>query len=66
MRQFLACKFNAWDRRTYTYHNDGLPVSAGDKVHVETNDGRVVVIVDSVSDKKPPFQTKPIVGKVEQ
>lgn len=26
-RQFVAVQFNPWDRRSYTYHNDGEPVA---------------------------------------
>lgn len=64
MTQFVALKFNPWDRRTYTYRNDGDPVSAGDSVEVVTAEGRKIVVVDGVTDKVPPFECKAIVGKV--
>lgn len=65
--QYVACKFRSGDARSYTYHNDGEPVSVGDTVKVEDRDGdgwkRVEVV--SVSSQKPKFETKPILGKVE-
>lgn len=67
-RQYVACKFYPSDRRTYTYHNDGAPVAAGDEVKVgdARSDGWKKVTVVSVSDLQPPFPTKPILGKVEK
>lgn len=59
-RQYVAVKFNASDRRTYTYHNDGQPVAPGDMVTVTTGRGEAMVVVDSVSADKPPFATKPL------
>jgi hypothetical protein len=62
--QYVACKFRDYDTRTYTYHWDGEPFAAGDIVRIEDRDGdgwkRVTVV--SVSDQKPAFSTKPILG----
>ncbi|WP_374139444.1 hypothetical protein [Sphingomonas sp.] len=62
-RQYVAVKFNPWDRRTYTYHNDGEPVAVGDSVVVSTDRGPSTVTVEAVSDERPTFATKSIVGK---
>jgi hypothetical protein len=65
MRQFVAVRFRPEDQRTYTYANDGPPVTVGDQVKVPDNrsDGwkrvEVVAIVD-----KPRFECKLILGKV--
>lgn len=66
--QFVACKFRSTDTRTYTYHNDGDPVAVGDQVKVADakSDGWKRVEVVSITDEKPPFPTKPILGKVEE
>ena len=66
-RQYVAVKFRPGDRRTYTYHNDGDPVAAGDEVKIADRHGNgwSRVTVESVSDEKPPFDTKPILGRVE-
>lgn len=61
-RQYVAVEFNPWDRRSYTYHNDGAPVSVGDKVRVETRDGSKTVTVVSLPEAAPAFETKPILG----
>jgi hypothetical protein len=63
-RQYVACQFNPWDRRTYTYHNDGAPVAPGDKVKVETRYGLKIITVDSIVDEAPKFETKAILEKV--
>lgn len=63
-RQYLACRFNPWDRRTYTYHNDGEPCAIGDKVVVETTRGNATVEVMALPDP-PAFETKAIVGPAE-
>lgn len=62
-RQYVACVFRPGDKRTYTYHFDGEPLAVDDKVVVTTNRGPSTVTVVSVSDTKPSFETKPIVGK---
>lgn len=61
-RQFVAVKFKPWDRRTYTYHNDGDPVAVGDLVEVSTDRGEQIVTVESVTFDAPSFVTKPING----
>lgn len=65
--QYVACKFRPEDRRSYTYHNDGEPVAVGDQVKIagRDDDGWQRVHVVAVSDEKPSFDTKPILGKVE-
>jgi len=67
MTQYVACRFKAHDKRTYTYHNDGEPVRVGDRVKVEDarGGGWKPVEVVSIGDEKPKFPTKPILGKVE-
>ncbi|TKD50548.1 hypothetical protein [Sphingomonas baiyangensis] len=62
-RQYVSVLFKPWDRRTYTYHNDGERVAEGDEVVVSTDRGPAVVTVASTSDRAPSFDTKPIVGK---
>lgn len=63
-RQYVAVKFREGDTRTYTYHNDGAPVAAGDEVKVDDarSDGWKRVFVVSVDSAKPTFATKPILG----
>lgn len=60
-RQYLACEFTEGGRK-YTYHNDGDPVSVGDKVMVETRNGEASIIVTEIVDTAPPFETKAIKG----
>lgn len=66
-RQYVAVKFRPTDTRTYTYHNDGDPVSPGDEVKIKDRrgDGWSRVTVAEITDEKPPFETKPIIGRVE-
>lgn len=63
-RQFVAIKFRATDNRTFTYHNDGEPVSPGDLIRIpdKSGEGWKRVTVESVTLVAPTFQTKPIVG----
>lgn len=63
-RQFIAVKFRPGDLRAYTYHNDGEPVAAGDRVLVESRGGgqSTVTVVVAFEDE-PPFETKPIIGR---
>ncbi len=61
-RQYVAVKFNEWDRRTYTYHNDGDSVAVGDRVEVPTPKGNQIVVVDHLPEGKPSFDTKSITG----
>ena len=67
-RQYIACKFRPEDTRTYTYHNDGNPVRVGDFVKVADNrsDGWKRVEVVALLDNAPPFETKELLGKVEE
>ncbi|CDO37623.1 hypothetical protein [Novosphingobium sp. KN65.2] len=67
-RQYVACKFRASDTRSYTYHYDGDDTLVpGDEVKVEDNrsDGWKRVYVCDVNDDAPPFDTKPILGKID-
>lgn len=66
-RQYVAVKFWIGNKRTYTYHNDGEPVAAGDVVKIADRhgDGWSRVTVHEISHEKPPFDTKPILGRVE-
>lgn len=64
-RQYLAAKFNPWDQRTYTYHNDGDPVAVGDQVVVPSRAGRATVTVEAVGVPRPKFDTKAIIGKAQ-
>lgn len=60
-RQYVAVQFKPGGR-PYTYHNEGPPVSIGDRVKLENRDGIVTVTVSEISDTPPPFATKPIIG----
>lgn len=66
-RQYVAVKFKMNDGRLYTYHNDGPPVAVGDvvKVAARDGDGSQKVRVAEIVNNKPPFATKPIIGKFE-
>ncbi len=59
-RQFVTVKFNPWDQRSYTYHNDQAPLMPGDKVLVVTpKEGEKEVVVDTAWYGAPPaFATK--------
>lgn len=65
-RQYLTAKFSSGDERTYTYHNDGAPVAAGDQVSVPTGkDGTGkprTVTVHEICVPKPEFETRAIIG----
>lgn len=64
-RQYVAIRFRARATRTYTYHNDGPAVAPGDQVRVKGRDGWQWVEVVSVTDEKPPYETKPILPPAE-
>jgi len=66
-RQYVACRFRPTDRRAFTYHNDGEPVSVGDVVKVpdRSGDGWQRVTVSAIMDAKPDFETKGIIGKAD-
>jgi hypothetical protein len=59
-RQYVSVRFRPWDRRSYTYHNDGEPVTVGDHVIVSTGRGTEKVEVVGITADKPDFDTKPI------
>ena len=65
--QHVAVKYSESSEKTYTFHNDGVPVAPGDRVLVETGKGTKVVVVASVREPAPDdkplgFATKPILG----
>lgn len=64
-RQFIAVKFRSDDERSYTYHNDGPPVGAGQQVKIAPRDGQDgwsrATVVEAFVDR-PDFETKPILG----
>ncbi len=63
-RQYVAVKFKPWDRKSYTFHNDGEPVAIGDFVIVELGFRPQTVEVTALPHVKPEgFDTKPIRGK---
>ncbi|WP_375249507.1 hypothetical protein [Sphingomonas sp.] len=66
-RQYVAVKFRIADSRTHTYVWDGEPLAEGDQVKVADarSDGWKRVYVVSISDEAPPFECKPILGKVD-
>lgn len=63
-RQYVLVKFRPRDHRTYTYHNDGPPVAAGDEVKIpdRSGDGWKRFTVHEISWLKPAFNTKAILG----
>lgn len=65
--QYVACKFHPNDSRSYTYTWDGEPLMPGDRVKVADNrsDGWKRVTVVSTTDEAPPFQCKPILGRIQ-
>jgi len=60
-RQYVGIAFRPGGR-VYTYHydHDGAPLAKGDRVTVDGRDGWQTVTVDSVTDKVPTFDTKPV------
>ena len=62
-RRYVRCTFPS-STREYTYHADGLDLTPGDQVQVETARGIATVTVTGFSDAAPyGIQTKPILGK---
>jgi hypothetical protein len=61
MTQYVSVQFNPWDRRSYTYHNDGPDLAIGDLVEVGTIKGKQTVRVVSIIPSKPELSTKPII-----
>lgn len=64
-RQYIACVFCEGDSRSYTYHNDGDPLTVGDKVKVEGRHGPSSAFVVAVLDSAPEYPTKSVISKVE-
>lgn len=66
-RQFVAVKFRRGDKRTWTYHWDGEPVACGDVVKVPDRygDGWQRATVHEITDEPPAFDTKALLGRVE-
>ena len=62
--QYVQCKFRENDSRSYTYHNEGAPVAAGDVVRIKDREGLgwQKVFVVGVTFDAPKFATKPIIG----
>ena len=64
--QYVRCSFNPWDRRSYTYKNDGESLAVDDRVIVETSRGETEVTVVGLCDEAPEFECKPILRKADQ
>lgn len=68
-RQYITVKFRSGDARSYTYHNDGEPVAAGDPVKLpprKDGDGWTKGVVHAIGVEPPTnFATKAILGRVE-
>lgn len=65
--QYVQCKFRESDTRAYTYEWDGEPLQLGDVVKVADNRDPTAwkrVWVVSSTDEAPPFDCKPILGRV--
>lgn len=63
--QYVRVQFNPWDRRSYTYKNDGPELEVEDRAVVETARGETEVTVVGICDEAPGFECKPILRKVE-
>lgn len=61
---YVGCKFRPEDKRVYTYEWSGEPLAPGDIVKVADarSDGWKRVEVVSITDEKPAFDCKPILG----
>lgn len=58
-RQFVKCAFKE-GAQAYTYHNDGPPLSVGDKVKLETKHGEASGLVVALLDgPAPKYETRP-------
>lgn len=63
-RQYVACKFRESDAKPYTFHNDGEPVTKGDRVIVISRGREVPATVFAVlGEDAPPYATNEIIGK---
>lgn len=63
--QYIRCQFNPRDRRSYTYRNDGEPLTEGDRAIVVTAKGEVPVTVVGIRDAPPEFDCKPILRRID-
>lgn len=63
-RQYVAVEFKPGGAR-YTYHWEGPALFKGDRVKVADGRGWKAVTVMAIIALKPPFDTKPIMGRVE-
>ena len=55
MQQHVACRFNFWDKKTYTYIWEGdEPLKIDDRVVVETNRGPMIIIIVADVNVTPP------------
>ena len=60
-REYVAVRFGTPGSRTYTYHNDSIPVFPGDRVQVPSRKGGwTETTVDHITREVPPFPTKEI------
>lgn len=59
-RQWVTVQFKEWDRRSYTFHNDGEAAERGDLVEVDTRSGPKTAKVLSLPTVAPPFATRPV------
>lgn len=64
MAQYIEVTFDRSSRR-YTYRNDGQPVAVGDRVRVKTGRTKPVAVTVAAILKPVKFETKPILGLVE-
>lgn len=67
MSKYVLCKFRSEDARSYTYLRDGHEIAVGDQAKVadRTGDGWKRVHVVGFADDDPPFECKPILGRVD-
>jgi hypothetical protein len=72
-RQYLTAKFRPADKRAYTYHNDGPPVAPGNEVKLPSTRGTdgwlrgtVFGLISEAEAKAQPFDTKAILGLVNE
>ena len=60
MREYVKCKYNLSDSKSYIFHNDGDPVFKGEVVEITGMYDIKFVTVIEVSNDKPSFETKAI------
>jgi hypothetical protein len=63
-RYYYVCKFRPGDKRTYTYHSDGVTYRPGQIVKVpdRSGDGWQTATIERETIQLPPFPTKAIIG----